>query len=179
MRFVLLFLLLSTRLSAQHVYEVKNGDVQFYSDAPQEIIKAYSANLKGLVDFSKKTFVFRIGISSFEGFNSPLQREHFNENYMETTLFPTASFTGKIIEDIDINKNGIYNVRTKGKLKIHGIEHERIIRTTVTVKDGQATIKSDFVVLLADHNIKVPRVVDNKLSQEIHVSVVANIASQK
>ncbi len=40
-------------------------------------------------------------VNSFKGFNSALQKEHFNENYMESENFPYASFEGKIIEDID------------------------------------------------------------------------------
>jgi hypothetical protein len=46
-------------------------------------------------------------MQTFEGFNSALQREHFNENYIESNRFPDASFNGKIIEDIDFAKDGI------------------------------------------------------------------------
>lgn len=160
-------------MSAQNVYEVKEGTVKFYSDAPEEIIKAYSGSLKGIVDFSKRTFAFKISIASFEGFNSALQREHFNENYMETSLYPLATFAGKIVEDINIQENGTYKVRTKGKMKIHGIENMRIIPATITISNKDISITADFTVLLADHQIKVPRVVNNKLSEEIHVSISA------
>lgn len=174
-RWILFFSLIAAQSAAQSIYAVRNGNIKFYSDAPQELIKAYSGDLNGAVDFSKKTFIFRIGISSFEGFNSPLQREHFNENYMETNVFPLATFTGKIIESIDLSKNDSYRIRAKGKLKIHGIEQERIIPATVNVKDGKVFIHSDFTVWLADHKIKVPRVVNNKLSQEIHVEMSAEL----
>lgn len=160
-------------LYAHGVYEVKEGTVKFYSDAPEEIIKAYSGSLKGIVDFSKRTFAFKIGIASFEGFNSALQREHFNENYMETSIYPLATFAGKIVEDINIQKNGTYKVRAKGKMKIHGIANTRIIPAVITVSDKGISLTADFTVLLADHQIKVPRVVNNKLSEEIRVSISA------
>lgn len=175
----LLFLcLLATPSFAQQLYEVKEGNVRFFSNAPQEIIKAYSADLNGIIDFSKKTFVFKISISSFEGFNSPLQREHFNENYMETSNFPFATYTGKIIENIDLSKNENYQIRTKGKLKIHGVEQERIIVATVSVKNKVITVSSNFIVLLEDYQIKIPRVVDYKLSQEINVSMYAELKAK-
>ena len=119
----------------------------------------------------KKLFVFKINISSFTGFNSPLQREHFNENYMETTFYPEAIFTGKVIEDADLSKDGAYNIRAKGKLKIHGIEQERIIKVHVVTKNKKLTATSDFIVLLADYDIKIPRIVSDKLSPNINVLV--------
>jgi hypothetical protein len=162
----------------QRVFEINRGSIFFNSKAPQELIHARSEGLKGVIDIQKKTFAFKIGISSFLGFNSPLQREHFNENYMETDVFPDASYTGKIIEDVDLSKDGQYVIRAKGKLKIHGVEQERIIRSTIISKQGKLFIESDFVVLLADHNIKIPKLVYSKLSPEINVSVNATLVQR-
>jgi hypothetical protein len=173
--FCLLALCCVVPAGAQNIYEMRKGNISFHSDAPQELIRASSDKLQGIFDLSKKTFAFRIDIASFIGFNSPLQREHFNENYMETTIFPQAVFVGKIIEDTDLGKDGEYSVRSKGKLKIHGIERERIINARVTVAGKKITVKSDFIVLLADHDIKIPRVVYDKLSPEINVSVNAQL----
>ncbi len=164
---------------AQPIYEVKRGKVNFHSEAPQELISAESADVKGVVDISKKAFAFKISIPSFLGFNSPLQREHFNENYMESNIFPEATFRGKVIEDIDYTKEGVYTVRAKGKLSIHGIEKERIIKSQITIKSGSMRIKSDFTVLLSDHDIKIPRVVSEKLAQEIQVSLTADLKPAK
>ncbi|HXS35501.1 MAG TPA: YceI family protein [Flavipsychrobacter sp.] len=183
MRRLLLPLLLfffSFASSAQsEIYEISNGTVRFHSDAPQELIKASSDQLKGAIDIRKRTFAFKLNISSFVGFNSPLQREHFNENYMETVYYPFATYIGKIIEEVDLSKDGDYTVRTKGKLKIHGAEQERIIKSEINVKNGVMTIESDFVVPLADHNIKIPRVVYDKLAPDINVSVNAILVPKK
>ena len=177
---MLAFALLSfcSLASAQKVFEVSKGTIVFNSAAPQELIHASSDALKGVIDPKKKTFAFKIGISSFLGFNSPLQREHFNENYMETDIFPEAVYQGKIIEDVDLSKDGSYTIRTKGKLRIHGVEQERIIRSTLTSKQGKLTVESDFVVLLADHNIKIPKLVNSKLAPEINVSVNATLVQR-
>ena len=153
------------------IFEARNGNVSFHSNAQHELIYASSDHLTGILDATKKIFSFRISISSFAGFNNSLQQEHFNENYMETSLYPLATFSGKIIEDIDLSKDGDYMVRAKGKFTIHGIEQERIVRSHILIKDGKLYVKSSFDVLLAEYNIKIPRIVSDKLSPVISVSV--------
>lgn len=110
-------------------------------------------------------------MESFEGFNSGLQKEHFNENYIESNKFPEATFNGKIIEDVDLANDGNYTVRAKGNFIIHGVPQERIIKSEVVVKNGKINIISAFSVLLEDHNIPIPKVVKDKLSSEISVQM--------
>jgi YceI-like domain len=157
------------------IFTTNTGMIRFRSDAPLELINAASKELKGAVDTEKKTFAFRIRINSFEGFNSPLQKEHFNENYMESVKIPEALFSGKIIEDVDLAVPGNYNIRAKGILTIHGVARERIIKSVVEVKNGTMKIKSNFTVLLSDHNIPIPRVVKEKLANEIKVEILADL----
>ena len=120
---------------------------------------------------NKKNFSFKIDMHSFQGFNSPLQREHFNENYMESDKYPDASFKGKIIEDVDLTADGSYELRAKGTLTIHNVPQERIIKSNVTVKKNIITVNSNFTVLLSAHNIPIPKVVNQKLANEIMVEV--------
>ena len=155
------------------IYLTQNGSIYFKSDAPLELIEANSNALKGAIDPRKNTFAFTVSIASFEGFNSPLQKEHFNENYLESNEFKTASFSGKIIEKTDLTKDGTYSVRAKGELKVHGVKQERIIKSTVTVKDGKLFLESSFSVLLKEHNIPVPKIVYQKIAEEIQVEVKA------
>ncbi len=151
------------------------GSVTFISDAPLETITARSTHLKGVIDTSNNSFAFTLDVSSFVGFNSPLQREHFNENYMESAFYPTATFKGKIIEAVSYKLPGTYEVRAKGTLNIHGIPHERLIRAQIEVKPNQISVEADFMVSLANHNIKIPRIVNQKISPDIKVSVSANL----
>lgn len=160
-------------VTAQPIYQTINGKILFSSEAALELIKASSNGLIGLLDNDKKTFSFKISMRTFEGFNSPLQKEHFHENYMESDKFPEASFKGKIIEEIDLSEDGSYEVRAKGLLTIHGVAQERIIKTSVTVKDKKITINGKFSVLLSDHNIPIPIVVYKKLANEIKVEISA------
>jgi len=156
------------------IYATDNGKVTFRSDAVEELISATSNTLHGLIDVDKRTFAFRLMIRSFQGFNSALQREHFNVNYLESEKFPEATFRGKIIEQVDLTRDGKYSVRAKGILSIHGIEQERIIKSEVTVQKGLLHVESRFTVLVSDHEIKVPRVVREKVASEISVEMTAD-----
>lgn len=153
------------------IFNITKGNISFSSDAPLELIKAESNDLKGLIETEKKQFAFSIKVRSFKGFNSAFQKDHFNENYLETDKYPDATFSGKIIEDVDFTKNNILTVRAKGILTVHGVPKERIIKSDMTIKDGLIFIKANFTVLLADHNIPIPKVVHEKLASEIKVEV--------
>lgn len=157
------------------LYQTTSGKISFKSDAPLEVIRASSNDLIGLLDLSKNNFSFKIEIHTFQGFNSPLQKEHFNENYMQSDKYPEASFTGKIIEDVDLSVDGTYQVRAKGILTIHNVPQERIIQSEITVKKNIITIHSNFTVLLSDHNIPIPQVVYQKLANEIKVEMNATL----
>jgi len=159
----------------QEIYKCHDGFIEFKSNAAKELIKAGSKNLTGIINTKEKTFAFVVRISSFEGFNAALQREHFNEKYMESDKYPDADFSGKIIEEIDFSKEGIYEVRAKGILKIHHVEQERIIKSTIRIARGVIIVRSDFNVILNDHNIKVPKVVHEKIATDIDVKVEAEL----
>lgn len=165
--------------SAQPVYEVKESSVKFRSKAPKELISATTGKMTGVVDAERRAFAFKISIPTFEGFNSPLQREHFNENYMESAVYPVATFVGKIIEEIDLSHDGEYDIRAKGKLTIHGVAQERIIKCRLVCKKAKVTITSEFMVPLADHDIKIPRVVVAKLATDIQVNVNAELVPKR
>lgn len=170
--FLLAFICSTTHGIAQHLFELKKGVVEFVSDAPLEIITARSRKLSGILDISKKQFAFKVEMYSFDGFNNAMQKGHFNENYMESSTYPLAVFKGKIIEDIDLDQKGTITVRAKGKFIVHGVEQERIIPVTLKIGAHHAiSVNSKFSVMLADHNIKIPKVVIEKLSPEIWVTV--------
>ena len=160
------------------LYRLEKGDIRFRSDAPLEVIEAASTALEGVIDPLTRSFAFSVPVRSFQGFNSPLQREHFNENYLESDKYPRATFSGKIIEEIDLEAPGEHVVRVKGKLTIHGREQERIIRGNLRVAGGRVYLSTDFKVLLAEHNIAIPKIVHQKIAEEIEVRMSAELAAK-
>ncbi len=175
---VLFTLFSAINSEAQTRYITDEGSIAFKSDAPLELIQAASKDMKGIIDIDRNVFAFSVYMSSFQGFNSPLQREHFNENYLETVKFPKASFSGKIIETVDWTQDGTYEVRTKGKLHIHGLDQERIIKGTVVIADGKIKLEAYFTVLLEEHQISIPKIMFQKIAEEIQVTIGAHLEKQ-
>ncbi len=150
--------------------------MSFTSNAELELIKATTSETQGIIDPATNSFAFSVPISSFKGFNSDLQRQHFNDNYMEMTKYPKASFTGKIIEQVNYSNDSVYTVRAKGELDIHGQKQTRIIKAKLTVLKNGLQIDTDFNVPLADHNISIPRIVSQKIATEIDIKFRATLA---
>ena len=153
------------------LFSAKTGTITFTSDAPLELIKAGSNQLEGWLNPDTRQFSFAINIKTFKGFKISTQKKHFNENHLESDKYPQATFEGKIIENIDLRRDGLYNVRAKGNLFIHGVVQERIIKCNLTIKNGVVSVISNFIVLLADHNIDIPKVMNQKLASDIKVEV--------
>jgi len=152
-----------------------DGTIHFYSNAQLETIEAFSDNLNGVVEAETGRFAFRLSILSFQGFNSSLQKEHFNENYLESNAFEYASFEGKIIGEVDYAMDTIYNIRAKGKLEIHGETNEEIIPASIQIEGYTIIINATFNVLLSNYNIPIPKVVNRKIAKEILVEVEAKL----
>ena len=167
MKLLLLILLMPIFLCGQK-YTSIDGKVVFISDAPLEIIKASSNQLQGVVDKDNQVFAFKIYIKSFDGFNNPLQKEHFYENYMEIGQFPTATFSGKILEEITQERR-MY--RAKGRLNVHGVSVERIIDVSLSFNKEKIIYNTNFDIALVDHDIDLPRIVYQKISENISVNV--------
>ncbi len=157
------------------IYKITEGKITFSSEASFETITATSEKLTGALDTSNQKFAFFVSNSSFEGFNSLLQSEHFKESYIESEKNPRSVFTGKIIEKVPFQIPGIYSVRAKGLLNIHGVEQERIIKCELTIENETIKVVSNFSVYLVDHGIAIPRIVFDKISPEIKISVVATL----
>jgi polyisoprenoid-binding protein YceI len=158
---------------SQKRLSTETGVVSFVSKAELELIKASSNKVTGLLDPATNKFAFSILMTSFQGFNSSLQQSHFNENYMESSKFPKATFVGKIIEEIDLTAEGVYDVRAKGDLTIHGEVQPRIIKAKITIRKEGVTVESEFTVPLMDHNIRIPKIVSQKIAIEILVNFKA------
>jgi len=169
---VLLSTILALYSSGQDLMKSDSVIISFISDAPLELISAESEMCSGLLDPNTSRFAFKVKLKSFEGFNSPLQREHFNENYMESEKFPEASFSGRILDPTPIEQGEKVKVRVKGDLKIHGISQERLIEVELKLNtDETLTFYGEFEVLLEDHEISIPRIVYQKIAEIIKVKI--------
>lgn len=164
-------LLQSNTRGQEPLWHADRGTISFSSDAPLEIIKAKSTHLRGLINTATNSFAFTVNINTFEGFNSEIQQVHFLENYLEAKHYPEATFAGKLIEEVPFDTPGTYSVRAKGILTIHGIAKERIIRGSLIVNGSGGSLQTVFSIPVSDHGISIPRIVQQKIAEEIEVKV--------
>ena len=134
--------------------------------------------MRGAIDLEDLTFAFTVDVSTFEGFNSRLQRTHFLENYIEAERFPTATFAGKIIAPVGFDETGTAVIRAKGQLSIHGVEQERIIAATLSKNADGLSVQSGFSLLLEEFDITVPKIVHQKVAELIKVQVDMQLKAQ-
>lgn len=155
-----------------------SGTVSFISEAPLEVIKATSSDLKGIIDLKAGTFAFTFPVNTFQGFNSPLQKEHFNEYYLETAKFPKSTFTGKFIGLKDCSDSCKKTLFAKGKLNIHGVSKIVTIPLSFEKNDLSISINANFETALRDYGISIPKILEAKIATIIKVEVTATFNQQ-
>lgn len=166
-----IIMLMSTFTFAQK-YMTKNGTIRFYSDGQMEKIEAFNHQVNSALDISTGNFVFKLLIKSFE-FEKALMQEHFNENYMQSDLYPNSTFNGKVtnIKEINFAKDGSYKAIVEGDLTMHGVTNKIKVNGTFEVKNGKVVGKSTFTVLLKDYNISIPKAVVKNIAESIQIDV--------
>ena len=112
-------------------------------------------------------------------FDQELMKEHFNENYLESEKYKSATYKGQINEKVNLKKPGVYEVSVTGLLSIHGVEQNRTISGTVTVIKNQLRVQTKFNVKLVDHDIKIPTIVFQNIAEVIDVTVDLQFSPKK
>jgi polyisoprenoid-binding protein YceI len=151
-------------------YTTKTSFIGFYSKTPFEDIEAENNQVYAVLDPASHHIAFALLMKGFI-FPRELMQEHFNENYAESDKFPRASFSGNCTGDMDLTKEGIYQIVIKGDLTLHGIT--RPIETTglLEVKNDRILGSSAFKIKPEDFQISIPGIVRDKIAKEINVKI--------
>lgn len=168
-------------LPAQRLF---TRDAKVYFDATSknspERIEATAKSGTLVIDLASSRAEAAILVKSFL-FEKSLMQEHFNENYMESSKFPKATFKGKIEDPskVNFNQDGTYEPTLSGDLTLHGVTKQVKVPVKVNVKSGKATASTAFNVVLSDYGISVPSVVADKLAKEARLSIEATLEPMK
>ena len=169
-RFLFYFVFLTTLASAQK-YATRSGKTSFIgSEETFEQIKAVNNVSTSIIDSSSGDIAILLFISAFD-FEISLMQEHFNENYMDSSKYPKATFSGNIqnlsLEELsDVEKE----YKILGVLTIRGIKKSVTINCSLKKINKGLSLKTNFGVLASDFDIKIPKVVRNKISKEINIT---------
>lgn len=169
--FLLAFMLVCKSYS--QVYLTRTAYIGFFSKTPAEDIKAINNQVYAAIDAGKKELAFSLLLKSFT-FTKELMQEHFNENYVESDKYPKASFTGTYTGDVDLNKNGVYNVMATGNLTLHNVTKTITTPATLEVKDTHLIGTAHFKTTPEDFNISIPSLVRGKITKEITIDIQAD-----
>jgi len=111
-------------------------------------------------------------------FNVALMQEHFNENYMKSDQFSTATFKGKLIgfsfEKLSTTKKYTLN----GILTIKGIAKKIITEAVISMRNEKLNFRTTFSVTPQDFEIKIPTIVRKKIANDIIISVNYELAKK-
>ncbi|MCB0530011.1 MAG: YceI family protein [Saprospiraceae bacterium] len=160
----------------------RDGVVSFDATAPDspETIKAIAKSGTCVLDKSSGAIEMAVLIKGFI-FERALMQEHFNENYLESSKYPKAVFSGKLDDpaSVDLGKDGTYNAKVNGKLTMHGVTKPLNAPVAFMVKGGKVSASTKFSVALSDFNISIPSLVSDKVNKMASVNIAANLAPIK
>ncbi|MBS7786345.1 YceI family protein [Flavobacterium sp. CYK-55] len=167
---IALSLLLGEALIAQKMM-TRDGEIKFDASMPNLVeIAATNKTASCILDASTGDLAALALVKSFK-FKSPLMEEHFNENYMESSKFPKATFKGKILNigKIDKTKN---TYDAEGDLTMHGVTKKVKIKVNLVQNaSGKVNMTSNFTVKAKDYNIDIPNLVKENFAENIKVSL--------
>lgn len=178
--FVLTAVLATSTAGFAQKFFTRDAKIMFNADTKMEKIEAVSKSGTCVLDAATGKMEWKVLVKGFQ-FEKALMQEHFNENYMESSKYPNASFSGAInnLSEVNFAKDGTYKVKVKGKMTIHGVAKDIEVPGTVKVGAGNVELLANFVVACADYGISIPSVVKDSIAKEVKVVVTAPLKPMK
>lgn len=162
----------------QTLYATSMGEVSFFSETPLENIQAVNKKTGSIINATSRELAVQMRITDFI-FPNKLMQEHFNENYLESEKFPTATFKGKIKESVDLSVPGSYPVATAGSLTIHGVTKPVEVKGMIVSNGSELKLDFKFQVRTEDYDIEVPSLVVTKIAEIIEVTGKMTLAKRE
>ncbi|MFP4844715.1 YceI family protein [Winogradskyella sp. PE311] len=165
-------LLINISVFAQGKYLTKTGLLTFEASVPSfEEVAAKNKSVTAILNTENGDFAALALVKAFR-FKNALMEEHFNENYAESDSYPKATFRGKL-EDFSLKTitkiDKLFTI--DGTLSFHGVTKKiNTINLTINKVEDQIFISGNFKVLVSDFNIEIPKIVANKLSDEVSIN---------
>jgi hypothetical protein len=173
-----LILMLGNTVFSQKMI-TRTGLVTFEASMPSfEEIAAKNNSASCILDKLTSDFVALVLIKGFQ-FKTPLMEEHFNENYIESSVYPKATFKGKVL-NLDSKKltatKSAYDL--EGDLTIHGVTKKIKTKINLSLVSGKIIATSSFDVKPQDFKIEIPNLVKDKIAKSININFNFSLADQ-
>ena len=174
MKYILLlytFIFSQQVLFSQQFYTDKGVTKFDGSKAAFEPIKASNNNTISIIDSSDGQIAAVILISEFD-FRLGLMQEHFNENYLESNVYPKSTFEGQI-KNFSLNElnQDFKDYEIEGVLSIKGVNNDITTKAKIRKIDEKIELTSGFSVMLIDYRVKIPKIVFKKIDEEVKINL--------
>lgn len=172
-----LFLLCSSIGIAQK-FGTKAGSIAFEASVPSfEPVAATHSSVSAVLNSDNGQLAVLALVTGFR-FDIALMEEHFNENYMESEVYPKAILRGQI-KDFDVKAIGIGNTafQFSGSLEIHGVVQPFETELQFSKTDQDLLLSARFALKPEDFNIEIPKIVAKKIADEVWVAVQLQLKS--
>lgn len=164
----------------QDTYFTRNGHIYFVSKTDAIDIDANNYQVASFFDINSGKLQFAVLIKSFE-FTLATAKEHFSEEYMESDKYPKATFKGEVVNfsTLNITKDSTLFVTVKGEITIKGITKAIEVTGQIIIQNKRINATSEFKLSISDFGIKVPKLVEHRVANQILVKVDMNFEPYK
>jgi hypothetical protein len=150
----------------------RSGEIKFEASMPAfEEVAAKNSTVSAILDKTTGDLAALALIKAFK-FKAPLMEEHFNENYMESSKFPKATFKGKII-NFDASKLSAKKTdyELEGELTIHGVTRKVKTKISLLMNADKIAANTNLTVKAKDYGIAIPSLVKSKIAEDIEITI--------
>lgn len=163
---------------AQNRFRTGTGEIRFDASTPLEDITATNNKVNAILDGKTGEFAVVLLVRDFR-FPRKLMQEHFNENYMESDRYPKAYFSGRLRGFSPQQKNfGSATYEVEGELSIHNVTRKVNPEARINITEDGILLETDLIIRPESYDIEVPRLLFNKIAEEVHVRVSLDLTPE-
>jgi len=152
----------------QNRFISRQGQVTFFSYTTVENIQASNNTTYSIIDTDNNKIAVSILMKAFT-FEKPLMQSHFNESYIESDLYPKATFLGEII-NYDPEYEGIQTRIIKGEFTMRGVTKPIELKAQISRSNSEITVNGETNLKVKDYMINIPPILRPNISDNIKVS---------
>jgi hypothetical protein len=156
-------------INGQNQFIARQGQISFFSYTSAENIEAKNNQVLSILDVEKNEIAISMLMRAFV-FKKDLMHEHFNESYIESDMYPKATFEGKILDLDSLSTNSKIKI-IKGTITIHGVSKEIQIKSTIDKVNKTYIISGKFNLIVKDFNIKIPLILSSNIAKSVSVKI--------
>lgn len=168
--YILLLFFFISQLAIGQTYKLNSGNLEIIAIAPLDTITAVTKKMEATLDRKTNSVSFECSVKSFV-FEDQLILTNLSKTILNVKEHPRIRFEGKYHES---NKEGELKeentpIQIDGILTLNGVAQKLSVEAVMIIDREQISINFGLVVILSDHNVVIPSILRDALSNKIMV----------